>query len=179
MLRSDKAVLVVIDVQGKLARTVFEAERVLAAQQKLLKGFRLFQMPVIVTEQNPKGLGPTVPELAELVADAVTVEKFCFDACRNPAFMESLAETGRNQVLLCGIETHICVWQTAAGLLERGYEVQVISDAVSSRTAWNRDVALERMRGHDAVISTTEMALFEFMQAAEGELFRDFVRIVK
>lgn len=179
MLHREDTVLLMIDVQGKLARTVFESGRVLTNLEKLTRGARLFGLPVIVTEQNPKGLGPTIPELQKLLGDFAPIEKTAFNACADSSFVGKIRETGRNQILVCGIEAHVCVYQTVAGLLDLGYEVQVVADAVSSRTPENRRTALDRMRDMGTAISTTEMALFELMQAAEGEAFSEFIRIVK
>ncbi|MCF8036378.1 MAG: hydrolase [Desulfobacteraceae bacterium] len=179
MLTSDQAVLLMIDVQGKLARTVFESGRVLSNLEKLVRGARLFGLPVIVTEQNPKGLGPTIPEIQKLLGDFAPVEKTAFNACGDPSFVGKIRETGRSRILVCGIEAHVCVYQTVAGLIGMGFEVEVAADAVSSRNAENLRLALDRMRGMGAAISSTEMALFELMQAAEGEAFSEFIRIVK
>ena len=102
-----------------------------------------------------------------------------FNACYNQTFLQKLEETGKEQLLVAGIEAHVCVYQTVSGLVKLPYKVYVASDAISSRTAWNRQIALKRMRQLGAVITTTEMALFEMMRTAEGELFRKFIRIVK
>ena len=179
MLSADQVVFMMIDVQGKLARTVSEAGEVLKNLEKLLRGTKLFDLPLIVTEQNPKGLGPTIPELQRFLNEAPPLEKTEFNACANPAVVQKIRETGRNQILVCGIEAHVCVYQTAAGLMNMGCEVQVVADAVSSRAATNRRLALDRMRDMGAAITTTEMALFELMQAAEGEAFSEFIQIVK
>ena len=179
MLTSDQTALLMIDVQGKLARTVSDSGRVLTNLEKLARGARLFGLPVIVTEQNPKGLGPTIPEIQKLLGDFAPVEKTAFNACGDPSFVGKIRETGRMQILVCGIEAHVCVYQTVAGLMDLAYEVQVAADAVSSRTPENRQMALDRMRDMGAAISTTEMALFELMEVAEGEAFSEFVRIVK
>ncbi|MFW5936532.1 MAG: hydrolase [Desulfosalsimonas sp.] len=179
MLTSDQAALLMIDVQGKLARTVSDSGRVLTNLEKLTRGARLFGLPVIVTEQNPKGLGPTIMELQKLLGDFVPVEKTAFNACADSAFVRELRKTGRNRILVCGIEAHVCVYQTVAGLIDMGFEVEVAADAVSSRSAENRRLALDRMRDMGAAVSSTEMALFELMQAAEGEAFSEFIRIVK
>lgn len=179
MLTMDKAALLVIDIQGMLARTVYETGFLYINWQKLIKAAHLFKLPIIVTEQNPRGLGPTIPELRELLGDVTYIEKMTFNACLNEKFLKKLEATGREQLLVAGVETHVCVYQTVAGLLKRSYQVQLASDAVSSRHAWNRKVALERMRELGAVITTTEMALFEMMQTAEVDLFRQFIKLVK
>lgn len=179
MLNSYDTGLIVIDVQGRLSRTVCDAGIVLANLERLIKGAMLFSMPIVLTEQNPQGLGPTIPELRKLLGDLRAVEKVSFNACLTESFVEKIKETGRKRFIICGIETHVCVYQTAAGLLEMSYDVHAASDAVSSRTAWNRDVGLSRMRDMGAAITTTEMALFELMKEAEGGEFKQFVKIVK
>ncbi|HMA66418.1 MAG TPA: hydrolase [Desulfosalsimonadaceae bacterium] len=179
MLHQKETALLVIDVQGKLAETVHEAERIRANLQKLIQGARLFDLPMVVTEQNPKGLGPTIPELQPMLEGAAFVSKTAFNACLHSQFVEEVRKTGCRQMLVAGIETHICIYQTVAALLEESLEVHVAADAVSSRTVWDRTTALERMRDMGALIETTEMALFELMKKAEGDNFKQFVRIVK
>lgn len=179
MLDAQQTALVVIDVQGKLARTVSDSQQVVSNVEKLIRGANLFELPVVVTEQHPVGLGPTIEELQGLFSNVSMVEKMTFNACMTPYFVQTMEQTGRRKILICGVEAHICVHQTVYGLLGRGFQVHLASDAVSSRTAWNRNMAIERMRVQGAVISTTEMALFELMQDANDDRFREFARIVK
>ncbi|MBS0014418.1 MAG: hydrolase [Desulfobacterales bacterium] len=179
MLDAQQTALVVIDVQGKLARTVSDSQQVVNNVEKLIRGANLFELPVVVTEQHPVGLGPTIEELQGLFSNVSMVEKMTFNACMTPYFVQTMEQTGRRKILICGVEAHICVHQTVYGLLGRGFQVHLASDAVSSRTAWNRNMAIERMRVQGAVISTTEMALFELMQDANDDRFREFARIVK
>lgn len=178
MLNADQAVLVVVDVQGKLARLMHEADALLADLAKLIRGARVLGLPVLVTEQNPEGLGPTVPELADLLPEP-RIAKFAFSGCGEEAFTRALDATGRRQVLLAGIETHICVYQTAADLAARGYEVHVVADGVSSRTARNREIGLEKMRASGAAVTSVETALFELLGVARGEKFKALLGIVK
>lgn len=179
MLEMSKTALLVVDIQGILARTVYDSHKIYTNWIKLIKAAQVFDLPIILLEQNPAGLGGTIPELKELLDDQKPIEKMTFNACYNETFLQKLKDTGREQLLVAGIEAHVCVYQTVAGLLKLPYKVYVASDAVSSRTAWNRQIALKRMRQLGAVITTTEMALFEIMRIAEGELFRKFIRIVK
>ncbi|WP_347490371.1 hydrolase [Desulfoscipio sp. XC116] len=180
MLLMDKTALLIIDIQGLLARTVYESHLIYANWQKLIKAAQLFKLPIILVEQNSNGLGRTIPELRGLLGDLPPIQKMTFNACLNEEFLHRLKETKREQLLVAGIEAHVCVYQTVSGLLkESSYQVHVASDAVSSRTAWNRDMALKRMRELGAVITTTKMALFEIMHTSEGELFRQFIKIVK
>ena len=179
MLTADNTVLLVVDIQGKLATLMHEKDRLYAAAAKILRGAKVLDLPIIVTEQNPAGLGSTVAELAEDIEGATVISKFAFSCCGEPAFTNAIAATGRKQVLLCGIETHICVYQTAVGLLDAGYVVHILADAASSRTALNRQVGLDKMIAAGAQITSVETALFEILQVAEGEKFKQILRIVK
>lgn len=139
----------------------------------------MLNIPILRLEQNPAGLGPTLPEIAELMPDITPIGKMSFSACGNPAFMQALKAADRSQLLLVGIEAHICVYQTAIDLLKRSYEVQVVADAVSSRTVENREVALMKMRDSGVGLTSVEMALFELLGVAEGRQFKEIAKIVK
>jgi nicotinamidase-related amidase len=179
MLHRDDAVLVIIDVQGKLAELMHDKDQLWRNLQRLVRGVRVLGLPILWNEQVPEKLGPTIEPLRELLGDLQPMPKNSFSCCGNRAFLEALAKSGRKQALLAGIETHICVYQTAMGLLEHGYEVQVAADAVSSRFAHNRQIGLDRMRDAGATITSTEMALFEMLGKAEGPAFSEIVKIVK
>lgn len=179
MLVMDNTALLLVDIQGTLARTVHESNVVFDNWLRLIKACKLFNLPIIMLEQYSRGLGGTIPEVKELLPDVTPIEKITFNACLNPGFLDRLRETGRTQLLVAGIEAHVCVYQTVSGLLAERYEVHVASDAVSSRKPWNRQVALERMRDKGAVITTTEIALFEMMRISDNDLFRQFISIVK
>jgi len=178
MLNSTDAVLVVIDIQGKLASLMHERDALYENAARLIKGAKVLGIPIIWTEQNPAGLGPTVPEIAALL-EGEPIPKFAFSCCGEEKFMQALRAAGRRQVLLAGIEGHVCVYQTAVDLLAAGYEVHVVADAVSSRTFANRHLALAKMKDAGAEITSVEMALFEMLRVAEGEKFRQIIRIVK
>ncbi|MEN8234937.1 MAG: hydrolase [Actinomycetota bacterium] len=178
MLTSDDAVLVVVDVQGKLARLMHEAPALHDALSQLVRGARVLDIPVIATEQNPVGLGRTIDEIASLLPNPA-IPKMAFSCCGEPAFVETLTATGRAQVLLAGIETHVCVYQTARDLLAGGREVHVVADAVSSRTAANREIGLAKMRVAGAEMTSVETALFEMLTVAEGPQFKQILEIVK
>ncbi len=180
MLKTDQTVLVVIDVQGKLAQVMHEKEALFANLEKIIKGAQVLGLPLIWTEQAPEKLGPTSPEIAALLASqAKPIAKSSFSCCGHPPFMEALKMLNRRQVLLTGIETHVCVYQTALDLLTAGYEVQVVTDAVSSRTAENKHIGLERMKTAGAALTGVEMALFELLRVAEGPQFKEIAKIVK
>jgi len=179
MLTTDNTVLVVIDIQDRLVRAMPDKERLLQSLQKLIKGAQVLEVPVILTEQYPAGLGPTLPEIAGLLPDVKPIEKVCFDCCDEERFRQELESWHRQQVLIAGIEAHICVYQTAMALLGRGYEVQVVVDGISSREAENKEVSLTKMNSAGVGLTTTEMALFELLKVAKGDKFKQISNIVK
>ena len=175
MLRRDSATLVVVDAQEAFRPAVLDFDRVVHNAAVLVQGARALGVPVVATEQYPKGLGRTVPEVAEHLNGAEPIEKTCFSAARADGF-----ETGdRKQALVCGIEAHVCVLQTVGDLLERGLEVHVARDAVTSRTEENREVGIERMRAEGAVVTSVETALFELLGAAGSDEFKTVQRLIK
>ena len=180
MLTSADAVLVVVDVQGKLAQLMQDREALFAGLSKLLRGARALGLPVIWVEQNPAGLGPTVPEVAaEMPPGLAPIPKRSFSCCGELRFTAALTACARRQVLLCGIESHVCIYQTARDLAAAGYEVYVVADAVSSRTALNREMGLDCSQKAGARATTVEMGLFEMLGTAEGEAFKRVVGIVR
>jgi nicotinamidase-related amidase len=179
MLLRDNIALVLVDVQGKLADLMFQREELFEALRKLVKGTRLLGLPILWNEQNPDKLGPTVPVISELLDGVEPLPKMSFSCCRNDEFIKKLQATGRGQVLLAGIETHVCIYQTALDLIELGYEVFVVADAVSSRTATNKEVGLQAIRDSGGRWTSVEMALFSLVRTAAAPEFRELSRIVK
>jgi len=179
MLKLADTIVVLIDVQGKLWNVMYEKEILLENTQKLVKGIQLLGIPIVLTEQNPQGLGPTMPELTQLMPNVKPVPKFCFSCYQDKPFHDSLISLKRKQVLIAGIEAHVCVYQTAMELMNDGFEVQVVADAVSSRSLRNRDVALGRVVSEGAKLTTTEMALFELLQTAESPRFKELSKVIK
>ena len=179
MLAVENTVLVVVDVQGKLSHLMYEKEKLFENLQKIITGARILEIPVVLTEQNPEGLGRTIPEVADLLPDVQPIPKFSFSCCGEKRFIEELEALKRKQVLIVGIESHVCVYQTAMDLLGAGYEVQVVADAVSSRTAENRELGLEKMKSEGAELTGVEMALFELLRVAEGAKFKGILKVVK
>jgi nicotinamidase-related amidase len=158
---------------------MYEKETLLANLQKLLKGIRILGVPVILTEQNPAGLGPTAPEISALLPDVKAIPKFAFSCGGEPLFTESLNALARKQVLVTGIEAHVCVYQTSLDLLRSGYEVQVVADCISSRTEVNRNLAITKMQNEGVKVTGTEMALFELLRVAEGDRFKAISRLIR
>lgn len=178
-LERGRAALVVVDVQEAFRPAVTDFDEVVRNVGVLVQGARALGIPVLVTEQYPKGLGRTVPEVADHLEGVEPIEKICFSAADSQDFERRLAETGRNQVLLCGIESHVCVNQTADDLLARGLEVHVAQDAVTSRSRDNRDLGLHKMERAGAVATSTETALFELLRAAGTPEFKEIQALVK
>ncbi len=179
MLTTDKAILVVIDMQGKLAQSMYGKEQLFENVQKIIKGAQILGLPLLLTEQNPKGLGPTIPEIGDLVPGVRRIPKLSFSCCGDESFSKELSGLQRRQVLLSGIEAHVCLYQTTVDLVGSGYEVHVLADAVSSRTADNKAIGLQKMRDAGASITSVETALFELLRAAEGPAFKQIISIVK
>jgi nicotinamidase-related amidase len=178
-LNTENTVLLLIDFQERLFPVMHDKEKLLRNLVKLVQGIKVLEVPVIITEQYPKGLGPTIPEIKGLLPDVKPVEKVCFSCCDEPAFGEVLGTLKRKQVLIAGIEAHICVYQTAMALTRAGYEVQVVGDGVASRDPENKLVALFKMGAAGISPTTTEMALFELLKVAKGDKFKQISAIVK
>ena len=171
--------LMVLDIQGNLASLMHERERLFANAGILIRGAGVLDVPIIWTEQYPEGLGPTVPEIAGLLEDVEPLPKRCFSCCGDQGIMQRIEAMGRRQVLIAGIESHICVCQTTLDLLARGYEVHVVTDADSSRVPENVEIATGRMERAGAVLTSTEMALFELLGAGEGDRFKAILKLVR
>ena len=179
-IRRAQAGLVVIDIQDRLLPQIFEKERLIKNTVLLLKGAAILRVPIFVTEQYRKGLGVTTPEIVAAIADFAPMEKVTFSSCGAEGFVEALKAKGILDVILCGMEAHICVLQTCLDLLERkDLRVFVVADAVSSRTAENCRLALDRMRDATAQIVSTEMVLFEMLGRAATEEFKQVLNLVR
>lgn len=179
MLNTQEAILVLVDFQGRLAEIVHRSEAVLPSVLRLVGGCQALGVPILPTLQAPEKLGPLLPELASALEEVSPVPKEAFSALRVPEFMLALDQSGRKQVLLTGIEAHVCVLQTGLDLIDAGYEVHVLSDAVFSRTQENHDLALGRLHDAGATVSSVEMALFELIRTARHPAFRTISRLVK
>ena len=175
----EDTVLVIVDVQGKLAHAMFEKERLFRNLQIVIQGAHILGIPVLWLEQYPEGLGATIPEIGALLADEEPISKTCFSACGAESFIQRLGELRRTQVMIAGIESHICVYQTTRDLLSRQFKVEVLTDAVSSRTVENRNLGLERMREDGASLTSVEMALFDLLKQAGSPQFKEIVKLVK
>ena len=179
LLNSENTVLVAIDFQERLFPVMHDKENLLRQVVKLIQGVKVLEIPVILTEQYPRGLGPTLPEIAGLLPDVKPIEKNCFSCCDAESFNNSLESIDRKHVLICGIEAHICVYQTTVALSQAGYEVQVVADCVSSRDPENKMVSLFKMGSTGISPTTMETALFELLKVASGDKFKQISNIVK
>jgi nicotinamidase-related amidase len=180
LLDRDAAVLVVVDVQQAYRSALFEYERLARAVAVIVQGAAVLGLPVVATEQYPKGLGHTVPEVAEHLPSGVArIEKLSLSCCGAPAFLSTLTRLRRRQVILVGIEAHACVNQTAHDLLAAGYHVHVPHDATSARRAEDYAIGWEKMLGAGVVPATVESALLELLRTAEAPEFKTVQRLIR
>ena len=184
VLRRAHVGLLVVDVQEKLADVMPRRRETVEHCVRLVRGFRRLGLPIYVTEQYPEGLGPTVPELKEALEGIEPLHKLTFSSCGLPEddanpLVQSLADSHRNQLVICGMETHVCVLQTALTLHGRGIEVHVTEDAVCSRTDAHRSNALARIAAAGITVTNSESVLFEMLETAEAPEFRDILQLVR
>lgn len=178
LLKKETTALLVIDVQERLMPVIHEKEKIFANVNKLLRGAEILSLETIITEQYPKRLGHTCAEI-EVGEGKTLLEKVCFSCMQSEAITEQLKLTNKKSLIICGVESHICVLKTALDALENGYEVHVVADAVSSRTAENKQLALERMRQSGAFIVSMEMALFALLNEAGTDEFKAISKLIK
>ncbi len=179
MLQLNQSCLVVVDVQGKLAQLMHDKDSLLGNIKILIKAANILGIPILWCQQYPKGLGATVDEIAELLEGNKPIDKTSFDCFGDEKFRMKLAALDKKNIILCGIEAHVCIYQTAEALLKKGYRVELISDAVSSRTLQNKQIGIDRMRIGGVNISSTEMVLFELLKDAKNSKFKEIALLVK
>lgn len=179
MLKTDSAVLAIVDVQGKLAQLMADRETLFGNLQRMVKGALALELPILWVEQLPDKLGPTISEVADLLPDHQPIAKSSFSCVANAQFSAALAQSGRKQVLLVGIEAHICVYQSALDLVRAGYEVEVVEDAIGTRIASNKPLGVRKMLANGVGLTSTEMVLFELMGDAGHPAFRDIQAIIR
>jgi len=180
-LEAEQCVLIVVDIQEKLLPPIWQKEQLVRNSQMLIRLAGILKIPAIVSTQYAKGLGNTLPEIASLVPESTPVDKVMFSCFGSEVFCSMLKRLPghRTTVLLCGMEAHICVTQTALAALREGYLVHVASDAVSSRAEWNWRIGLERMRAAGAVISSTEMMIYELLRSSGAPAFKEMLPYLK
>ncbi len=179
MLEQEDTSIVLVDVQGKLARLMHESEALIHNIRIMLQAGQILGLPIVWAEQVPDKLGATVPEIAELLSNYQPIAKTSFSCAGSAEFNSALKASGRKHILLMGIEAHVCVYQTGIDLLEQGKGVHVVTDAVASRQLENKAIGLQRMSAAGAQLTSTEMCLFEMLKAAEGDEFRQIARLMK
>jgi nicotinamidase-related amidase len=181
LLDADQCALVVVDIQEKLLPPIFQKDQLVRNSQLLIRAARILKIPALVSTQYAKGLGGTVTEIASLLPGTEPIDKQLFSCFGSDAFCSLLKRLpgNRNTLLLCGMETHICVMQPALAALSEGYLVHVASDAVSSRAEWNWKVGLDRMRAAGAVISSTEMMIYELLRSSASPAFKELLPHLK
>lgn len=179
MFSIDKTVMLLIDVQGQLAQIMYEKDKLFHSLKTMIQGMQILGVPILWLEQIPKNLGPTTPEISTLLTDEAPVEKFSFSCCGEPQFVDQFKKAGRTQVLLTGIETHICVFQSGYDLINQGCEVQVVADCVSSRTKENKEIGIQRIVQSGGQVTCVEMIFFELMRAAQGDKFKQIIKLIK
>jgi len=181
LLEAGQCALIVVDIQDKLLPPIFNKDAMVKNAQLLIRLAKILSLPVMVTTQYSKGLGATVPEIASLLTDLRTIDKLEFGCFGSDEFRSRIKQLpgNRNTLLLCGMESHICVTQTALGALNDGYLVHVASDAVGSRSEWNWKVGLDRMRAAGAIISSTEMMMYELLRCSGTAQFKELLPYIK
>jgi nicotinamidase-related amidase len=172
----ERSALLIIDFQQRLMPAIEDGAAVVGNARRLLQAAEMLGVPILFTEHNVGGLGPTISELADF-ADGRLVHKITFDACRMAGFLDRMED--RREIVVAGCETHVCVMQTALGLLDAGRRVCLVRDAVGSRRAESKEAAISRLAKHGAEIVTTEMVAFEWLASAEHPRFRDIIKLIK
>lgn len=180
ILDKDKTALVVIDMQEAFRASISDFPQIASRISTAIRGFQILNLPVIITEQYPKGLGRTAEEiLFSLSPESEIIEKTAFSSCGAQAFLEKINQIGAKQILLCGIEAHVCVNQTAHDLLNQNFQVHLLHDCVSSRFEHDKRAGLRKMKMSGVVPSSTEMALFELMRDSKHEQFKEIQNLIK
>lgn len=179
MLDVQNCCLVVVDIQGKLAELMHEKEILFSNVQILIKAAKILEIPILWCQQCPQSLGPTTPQIAELLAGCQPIDKADFSCAADHNFKTALTALARTRIILTGIETHVCIYQTAADLLAEGYSVEIVADAVSSRTLANKQIALRRLSAQGANITSTEMTLFQLLKTARHPKFKQIAKLIK
>jgi nicotinamidase-related amidase len=179
LLDQKQTALLIIDMQEAFRQAISDFTETAARIALVAHAAHLLRLPLIITEQYPQGLGRTVNEIRAVLPDLAPIEKDCFSACDAPLFRARLEETGARQVVVCGIEAHICINQTVHDLLARGYQVHILTDCITSRAAHNKHAAVAKMQMNGAMPSTTEMMLFELLRDSRHEQFKAIQRLIK
>ncbi|MHC5082497.1 MAG: hydrolase [Planctomycetota bacterium] len=179
MLTPENTCLVLIDIQEKLLHVMDDSARVVKNSAALIRIAQALDIPILWCQQYPKALGPTVEELSSLLQGQTPIDKFSFSCAGDQQFQKRIDQLKPRTAILCGIESHVCVFQTALDLIQKGLYVHVIEDAISSRTPDNCQIGIDRMKSAGAVISSTEMLLFELLRTAKHPKFKELAKLIK
>lgn len=179
MITIENSVLLLVDVQEKLTAVMHQREQLVDSLQRLVNGIQVLEIPIIWMEQIPEKMGPTIPELSKLLAGAQPFSKACFSCYGAPQMVEQLEKLNSRHVIIGGIETHVCVYQTADDLLRNGYKVEIAADATGSRSAANKQIGLDHIRQLGGNIKSVEMLLLELARTADHPAFRKLLKIFK
>lgn len=179
ILRRDSTALLIIDIQDKILSVMHNSEMVIENTLKLIRGFKILNLPIFYTEQYPKGLGPTAPALLEELHGLSGIQKLTFSCFGADKLFDRLIDNKISQVVVAGIETHVCVQQTVLDLLANSFQVNVPADAVSSRRELDYTISLQRLQKHSAEVTTTESILFELLNVCGTDEFKRISKIIK
>jgi nicotinamidase-related amidase len=175
----DRSAALIIDIQERLYPFIFENENLTKNVSKLIEGLKIIEIPIFVTEQYVKGLGPTIEPVVNVLGDHPRIEKMSFSCCDESCVMEGIAVSGKENIIIAGIESHVCILQTVVDLIQNGYHPIVVEDCVSSRHENDKRMAIERMRQEGAIITTVESILFELLRYSGTEQFKGISKLVK
>ncbi|ELB2257261.1 MULTISPECIES: isochorismatase family protein [Vibrio harveyi group] len=180
MLSKGNTGLIVVDVQGKLATLMHESNALIENITKLVKGAKALDLPILWLEQNPERLGPTAEPISEVLESThLPITKYTFDGCKEATFNVAVENAKVDTWLVCGIESHICVYQTAVSLRQSGYRVELVTDCVSSRTAANKALALAKLTANGVVLTGLEMCLYEMVEDCRAPEFKEILALIK
>ena len=179
MFLPSKSLLLIIDVQGNLAYRMYEKESLFKNLQALIQAARILEIPILLTEQAPEKIGVTIPEISQSLQGITPIKKTSFSCWLSENFKKQLKSFRRRQIIVAGIETHVCVYQTVHDLLEAKYDIQVVADAVSSRTLENKSLALDRIKSLGAMTTSTEMVICELLRTSAHPKFKDVLKLIK
>jgi len=179
MFSINNTLLILIDIQGKLASLMHNKDDLYKNLGILVKSMNILNIPIIWMEQVPDKLGPTIKEISDILPDLKPIPKFTFSCCGNDQFMQEISSLQQKQILVTGIETHICVYQTSVDLIKKGFQVQVVEDCVSSRTESNKTLGINRIKNAGGSVTSCEMILFELMKSTKYPGFKEITQLIK
>ncbi len=179
IINRNKTALIVVDVQEKFRPVIFEMDRVIDNTKKVIEGASILGIPIIVTEQYPKGLGKTVDDIKDSLGDFKPIEKLSFSCFGDTKFIEELEKLNVTDIIILGIEAHVCITKTILDAIAKGYRVHLVTDAISSRSESNLKIAIERAKQSGAFLASSEMILFQLMDAAGTEEFKKISEIIR